>query len=88
MSNAADALRKRVFFRCHHTGMRENDLLIGAFADRHLAEMQDADVGWLEGLLMTHGDLDLYHWITGRKPIPAELDHPIMRSLAAFKYAV
>jgi antitoxin CptB len=88
MSDAADVRRKRVLFRCRHTGMRENDLLIGAFADRHLAELQDADVEWLEWLLMTHDDLDLYNWITGREPVPAELDHPVMRSLAAFKYAV
>lgn len=88
MSDAADTRRKRVLFRCHHTGMRENDLLIGAFADRHLAEMRDADVEWLEWLLMTHDDLDLYNWITGREAFPVALDHPVMHSLAAFKYAV
>jgi antitoxin CptB len=88
MSDAADTRRKRVLFRCHHTGMRENDLLIGAFADRHLAEMRDADVEWLEWLLMTHDDLDLYDWITGREAFPAALDHPVMHSLAAFKFAV
>lgn len=84
MSDAPEVRRKRVFFRCHHTGMRENDLLIGAFADRHLAAMTDADVEWLEWLLMTQDDLDLYNWITGREPIPSELDHPVMRAVAAF----
>ena len=88
MSDSADVLRKRVLFRCHHTGMRENDLLVGAFADRHLAAMRDADVEWLEWLLMTHDDLDLYNWIIGREPVPATLDHPVMRSLATFRYAV
>jgi antitoxin CptB len=68
--------------------MRENDLLVGAFADRHLPAMRDADVEWLEWLLMTHDDLDLYNWITGREQIPATLDHPVMHSLATFRYAV
>jgi antitoxin CptB len=87
MSDAAEVRRKRVRFRCHHTGMKENDLLIGAFADRHLGRMADADVEWLEWLLMAHDDLDLYNWITGRELMPSELDHPVMRALASFNYS-
>lgn len=83
---AAEARRKRLLFRCHHTGMKENDLLIGAFADRHLAELSDDDVVWLEEMLATHDDIDIYNWITGREPYPPTLDHPVMRALAAFKF--
>jgi len=84
----AEARRKRVLFRCHHTGMKENDLLIGTFADRHLPDLSDADVEWLEWLLLTHDDIDLYNWITGREPCPAALEHPVMRSLASFRFPV
>lgn len=52
MSDANEIRRKRVLFRAHHTGMKENDLLIGAFADRHLADLDDAEVEWFEWLLM------------------------------------
>ena len=45
MSDAADIRRKRVLFRCHHTGMLENDLLIGAFADRHLTIRKAVSAG-------------------------------------------
>ena len=85
---AAEVRRKRVLFSCHHTGMRENDLLIGAFADRHLDDLPDDHVEWLEWLLMTHDDLDLHNWITGRQPIPSELEHPVMQSLLTFRYPV
>lgn len=88
MDDAAEVRRKRVLFRCHHTGMRENDLLIGAFADRHLAELPDDHVAWLEWLLMNHDDLDLHNWITGRQPVPPELQHPVMQSLLTFRYTV
>ena len=71
MSDAGEVRRKRVLFRAHHTGMKENDLLIGTFTDRHLAELDDAEVEWLEWLLMNHDDLDLYNWITGREPYAA-----------------
>lgn len=86
MNDAGEIRRKRVLFRCHHTGMKENDLFIGAFADRHLAELNDADVDWLEALVMDHNDLDINDWIMRRKPVPAELDHPVMRALVAFDF--
>jgi antitoxin CptB len=74
-------------FRCHHTGMKENDLLIGAFAERHLSTLSDADVDWLESLLLNNNDIDLYKWIWRKQPLPPELDHPVMRMLQDFKYA-
>jgi antitoxin CptB len=87
MCDDGEIRRKRVLSRCHHTGMRENDLLIGSFADRHLGELDDTEVAWLEWLLMNHDDLDLYNWITGREAPPASLDHPVMHALMRFRYA-
>ncbi|MGF1640755.1 MAG: succinate dehydrogenase assembly factor 2 [Rhodospirillales bacterium] len=86
MDETVDPFRKRVLFRCHHTGMKENDLLFGAFADRHLATMGDDDVAWLEALLMNNDDIDLNNWLVGRKPVPPDLDHPVMDMLLNFKY--
>jgi antitoxin CptB len=79
-----DKLRKRVRFRSHHTGMQENDLLIGAFADRNLATMSDADVAWFESLMMDNNDIDLYNWMMKKAPYPDEWDHPVLRSLIDF----
>lgn len=80
-----DAARKRLYFRCHHTGMKENDLLFGAFAERYLADLTDADVAWLEALLVNNDDPDLYNWITGKEPTPSDLDHPVMDMLKRFR---
>jgi antitoxin CptB len=91
-TTAADAAidmenrRKRVRFRCHHTGMKENDLLFGAFADRHLPELSDAEVMFLETLLGDNNDIDLYNWITGKEPVPEAWQHPVMQKLQAFRY--
>jgi antitoxin CptB len=87
MSESTDKARKRLRFRCHHTGMKENDLLFGAFADRQLATLSDADVAWFESLLVHNNDIDLYNWVTGKEPLPEALDHPVMRMLRSFKYA-
>lgn len=88
MSDANEVRRKRVLFRAHHTGMKENDLLIGTFADRRLADLDDAGVEWLEWLLANHDDIDLYNWITGRETVPERLQHPVMTALVNFKFPV
>lgn len=86
MADDSDTRRKRLMFRCRHTGMKENDLLFGAFAERHLATMSDDDVAWLESLLMNNNDIDLYNWVVRKQPLPAHLEHPLMRMLQDFKY--
>ncbi len=79
-----DKLRKRVLFRSHHTGMQENDLLIGAFAEQKVAGMSGEDVEWFESLLMDNNDIDLYNWMMKKETYPEELDHPVLRSLIDF----
>lgn len=83
MLSADEARRKRLFFRCHHTGMKENDILIGAFAEKHLGELSNDDVRWFEDFLMNNNDIDIYNWIVGNKPLPPEFEHPVMQRLMA-----
>lgn len=83
MTSSEDARRKRVYFRCHHTGMKENDHLLGTFTEEHLNDLSEDDVEWLEGFVMDHNDIDIYNWIIGKKPLPDDLDHPVMRALMA-----
>ncbi len=84
MIEPTDKLRKRVLFRSHHTGMQENDLLMGAFAERKLTTMSDADVEWFESLMMDNNDIDLYNWMMKKEDYPLEWDHPVLRSLIDF----
>ncbi len=78
-----DPRRKRLLFRCQHCGMKENDILLGRFAGRHMAELEDADVERLEALLEA-GDNDIYNWITGKVPVPAAHDHALMTWVREF----
>ena len=72
--------RRRLRFRCWHRGTREMDLVLGGFADRHLASFTPGQIERLEALL-EEGDPDLYNWATGREPTPAGLDTDVMRLL-------
>ena len=79
-----DARRRRVLFRGSHRGMRETDILLGAFARRHLEALSEAQLQRFEALL-EESDNDLFDWITGKKTVPAALDHDVMKLLQNFK---
>lgn len=78
-----DVRRRKLLFRCWHRGTREMDLLLGRYADRHVADLTGADVEALEFLLEAQ-DAELFAWITGGKPVPAEYDLPIMTAIRDF----
>ncbi|MCB2100198.1 MAG: succinate dehydrogenase assembly factor 2 [Rhodobacterales bacterium] len=77
-----DARRKRLWFRCHHCGMAENDVIFGRFAERHLEALSDDQLDRLERLL-EENDVDLFKWVTGKAGVPAAFDHDVMALLRA-----
>ena len=79
--------RKRLRYGSWHRGMREVDLVLGRFADAHLDGFDERELDQFERIL-THGDPDLYAWICGRQPVPAELDNDVMTLIMNFKFAV
>lgn len=74
---------KKLRFRAWHRGMKEMDLILGGFADRHLVELEDNDLDFFERLLRAP-DQEFYKVLSGDLPIPPEIDHPIVRRLVEF----
>ncbi len=81
-----DAIRrKRLIFRSWHRGMRETDLMLGRFADRHVAAMTADQLDRYEALIEC-ADPDIYNWVIGAEPVPPGRDTDVMRLLRNFKY--
>jgi len=80
-----DARRKRVRFRAWRRGFREIDLILGAFADRHVEELDEAGLAEFERLLDAP-DQDVYAWIVGRERPPPEFDGPTLALIKSFRY--
>ncbi len=78
-----DAARKRLLFRAHHMGTHENDLFFGAFADAHIAILNNEQIDHFEKLLKVP-DGDLFAWVSGSVAVPREHDTPLMAMLRAF----
>ena len=78
----SDARRRRLLFRATHRGTHENDLMIGGFVREHLDALSETDIDELENLLELP-DGDLADWLTGRRPIPAEGESPMLLRIRA-----
>ena len=79
-----DDRRKKLQFRAWRRGFREIDLILGGFADQALADMDESAVDAFERLLDAP-DQDVYEWITGQSPAPAEHDTPTLERIRAFR---
>ena len=79
-----DVRRKRIWFRCHHMGMHENDIIVGSFADRYIAELTEEQLDRFEALI-AENDIDLLNWIIGRAEAPAEHDNDMLKLIQIHK---
>jgi antitoxin CptB len=59
------------------------DLIMGRFADVVIGSLSEAEVEALESL-SDAPDPDLYAWISGSRPVPAEYDVEMFRRLRDF----
>ncbi|HEU0216065.1 MAG TPA: succinate dehydrogenase assembly factor 2 [Stellaceae bacterium] len=85
MTDPPDTRRKRLLFRSWHRGTREADLILGSFAERHLAAFDEAQLDLYEALL-DRPDPDIFDWLAGRCVPPPECNHDVTRMLLAFRY--
>lgn len=86
MPENPDDKRKRLLFRSWHRGTRELDLIMGTFAERHLAGFSEEELDLYDQLL-THPDPDLYNWITGMETVPANYMNAVMQRLVQHRIA-
>ena len=82
-SDDLDPRRRRALFRAWHRGMREVDLLLGPFADAHIASLTDHDLADFEALMQVPDD-ELLTWIVGRAPVAPDYRTRVFDSIVEF----
>ena len=87
MTDALAIQRRRLRFRSWHRGTREADLILGRFADAHLADFTAEQLDRY-GALLENSDPDIYDWLIGRIPVPTTVDTDIFRLLKDFKFHI
>jgi antitoxin CptB len=84
MNDSLAIQHRRLRYRSWHRGTREADLILGRFADAHLANFTAEQLDRY-GALLENSDPDIYDWLTGRAPVPAAVDTDVFRLLKDFK---
>ncbi|HWW49009.1 MAG TPA: succinate dehydrogenase assembly factor 2 [Xanthobacteraceae bacterium] len=82
-SDGLDHRRKRLLFRCWHRGTREMDLILGRFADAHIAILSDAELDRLE-CLMELPDADLFSAFSGGGKLEPQYHCDLFARIQAF----
>lgn len=72
MDETADARLKRMAMRSWRRGTKEMDLVLGPFADAHLAGLTEPELLTYDALL-AENDQDLMAWVLGQSAPPAGL---------------
>lgn len=86
MSEHDDAARRRrLRFRAWHRGTKEMDLILGTYADRHLAAMDEDELAAFERLL-DEPDRELFSQISAEAEPEGE-HAPLLRRLRGLRLA-
>ncbi len=71
MTETRDVRIKRLKMRSMRRGIKEMDLILAAYADRNLADMDSSGLDTYDALLHEN-DQDLYQWVTGQVAPPPQ----------------
>jgi len=82
-SAGLDERRRRLLFRSWRRGTREMDLILGRFAESVIGELSEPEIEEFERL-SDAPEPDLYAWLTGSQPVPAEYDLTVFHRLHDF----
>src|ERR1700761_6232430 len=82
-SEGLDTRRKRLLFRAWRRGVREMDLIVGRFADAHIEAFDAVGLDDFERLIEVPNN-DLYAWVVGSDPVPADYDTAVLAELKKF----
>jgi antitoxin CptB len=86
MSEKLSEEKKRLLYRAKYRGFKEADIVIGKFAEKHLASLNDEETEQFR-LLLEVPDQELYGWIIGREEAPDNYKGPVLQKMQAFDVA-
>jgi antitoxin CptB len=80
-----EADQKRLYWRAHHRGIKEADILIGAFYDAHHASWSEEERLKFETMLEEQ-DVDILAWATGTAEAPERYHGSMLEALKRLDY--
>jgi antitoxin CptB len=79
-----DARRRRALFRAQRRGIKELDLVFGAFAEAHLPVLDETSLARFEAFLDVP-EWRMFGWIMGHEDVPDVYDNDVLALLRAYR---
>eukprot|EP01098_Paradermamoeba_levis_P015917 TRINITY_DN8350_c0_g1_i1.p1 TRINITY_DN8350_c0_g1~~TRINITY_DN8350_c0_g1_i1.p1 ORF type:complete len:143 (+),score=34.85 TRINITY_DN8350_c0_g1_i1:54-431(+) len=79
-STDPEILKKQLLHRSRQRGTKENDLIIGSFAQKYVPKFSEQQMQSFS-VLLEQQDPELFLWITGKEEVPSELSSDVMQLL-------
>ncbi len=79
-----DARRRRLRYRAFHRGTRELDLILGAYVDACVDQLELDRIRRLETLL-EYPETNLQHWLISADPAPEHVDRELLEDIRTFQ---
>lgn len=80
----SDVVRKRLLWRACHRGIKEMDLIIGGFAEAHLAGLSAAELTDFARILELP-DQEMLAWVTRVERVPEGVRSPLLDRILDFQ---
>ncbi len=87
MSNSIttqDIERRRLLWRATHRGIKEMDLIVGGYAEAHLATMDASALAMFADILEIPDQL-LLSWVTNQEAVPENQKSKMLDDVLAFR---
>lgn len=77
-------LKKRLLYQSQHRGIKEMDLLLGAFAEKFIRTMEEKELKQFEALL-SFSDPILYSWFFEKAMVLEDDLHFLVQKITKFR---
>ena len=75
-----DSVRRRLLYRSKQRGWLEMDIMLGNWAEENLGGLDTDQLQQYQQVIDMENP-ELFKWLTGQEPVPADINNPLLRSL-------
>ena len=75
--------KKKILFKCTHSGTKELDILLGSYVSHHINLLKSKELDYLD-VVLNFSDLDLFKILTKKKAIDKKMNEYFIKKIIKF----
>ena len=75
--------KKKILFKCTHSGTKELDILLGSYVSHHISLLKSKELDYLD-VVLSFTDFDLFKILTKKKAIDKKMNEYFIKKIIKF----